>query len=390
MTQALPEQIVSAVRSAIGTRHAALHEPLFEGDEKELVRECVATGWVSSVGKFVDEFERDLADYTGAKAAIAVVNGTAALHVALLAAGVEESDEVLVPTLTFIGTVNPIAYCHATPHFMESLPNAPGIDVDALDEYLGEIVELKGKSAYNKRTGARLSAILPVHVFGHPIDMDRLNEISAKYTIPVVEDAAEAMGSTYKGRHAGTLGLLGTLSFNGNKIITTGGGGAVLTDDAELARRIKHVSTTARVPHRMEFVHDMVGYNYRMPNINAALGVAQLRHIDSFVERKRTLTGRYAAAVGDIASVHLLREGNDTRSNYWLQTLILDKAVSGQRDAVLSALNDAGYGARPVWRLMHTLPMFAACPRMDTSNAQSMAERIVNIPSGPTLVQLQQ
>ena len=390
MTQTLSEQIVAAVRSAVGDRPAVLHEPLFEGDEEALVRECVATGWVSSVGKFVDGFERDLADYTGAKAAIAVVNGTAALHVALLAAGVEKSDEVLVPTLTFIGTVNPIAYCGATPHFIESLPNAPGIDVDALDEYLGDIAELKGGEAYNKRTGARLAAILPVHVFGHPVDMDRLAEISEKYAIPVIEDAAEAMGSTYKGRHAGTLGLLGTLSFNGNKIITTGGGGAVLTNNAELARRIKHVSTTARVAHRLEFLHDMVGYNYRMTNINAALGVAQLRNIENFVLRKRLLTDRYAAGVESIPSVHLLREGNDTRSNYWLQTLILDQAVSGQRDQVLGALNDAGYGARPVWRLMHTLPMFEVCPRMNLSNAESMAARAVNVPSGPALVQLKQ
>jgi perosamine synthetase len=390
MTQVLSEQIVSAVRSVVGAKPAALHEPLFEGEEEKLTRECVETGWVSSVGKFVDGFERQLADYTGAKAAIAVVNGTAALHVALLAAGVAESDEVLVPTLTFIGTVNPIAYCSATPHFMESLPNTPGIDVDALSDYLGDIVEFKGEAAYNKQTGARLAAILPVHVFGHPVDMDRLGELSARYKIPVVEDAAEALGSKYKGRHAGTLGLLGTLSFNGNKIVTTGGGGAVLTNNVELARRIRHLSTTARVAHRIEFLHDMVGYNYRMPNINAALGVAQLRNVENFVLRKRMLAERYAAGIESVPSVHLLREGNDARSNYWLQTLILDKAISNQRDQVLGALNDAGYGARPVWRLMHTLPMFQAAPRMNVSNAESMAARIVNIPSGPALVQLNQ
>jgi perosamine synthetase len=391
MTRALlSDQIVSAVRRVVGEKPAVLHEPLFEGDEEKLVRECIQTGWVSSVGKFEDGFEHQLADYTGAKAAIAVVNGTAALHVALLAAGVKELDEVLVPTLTFIGTVNPIAYCGATPHFMESLANAPGIDVDALGGYLDDIAELKGEASYNKRTGARLAAILPVHVFGHPVDMDRLGEISAKYRIPVIEDAAEALGSKYKGRHVGTLGLLGTLSFNGNKIVTTGGGGAILTNDVDLARRIRHVSTTARVTHAIEFAHDMVGYNYRMPNINAALGVAQLRNIESFVSRKRMLTERYAAGIENIPSVHLLREGNDTRSNYWLQTLVLDVAISDQRDQILGALNDAGYGARPVWRLMHTLPMFASCPRMDTANAQSLAARIVNIPSGPALIQLEQ
>jgi perosamine synthetase len=390
MMPTLPEQIVAAVRSVIGTEPAALHEPLFVGDEEKLTRQCVETGWVSSVGKFVDSFERDLADYTGAKAAIAVVNGTAALHVALLAAGVERSDEVLVPALTFIGTVNPIAYCGATPHFLETLPDAPGIDLDALGEYLDGIVEVKGGLAYNKRTCARLAAILPVHVFGHPVDMDHLVDISEKYKIPVIEDAAEAMGSAYNGRHAGTIGLLGTLSFNGNKIITTGGGGAVLTNNVDLARRIKHISATARVAHRTEFLHDMVGDNYRMPNINAALGVAQLRNIENFVLRKRELTDRYAAGIANIPSIYLLREGNDTRSNYWLQTLILDKTTSNQRDQILGALNDAGYGARAVWRLMHALPMFQSSPRMNMSNAESMAARIVNIPSGPALVQLKQ
>jgi perosamine synthetase len=390
MTRTLSAEIVSAVRSVVGDGPAALHEPWFVGNEEELVRECVATGWVSSVGKFVDGFERDLAEYTGAKAAIAVVNGTAALHVALLVAGVERSDEVLVPDLTFVGTVNPIAYCGATPHFVDSLPTSPGMDVGALGDYLDSIVEFKNGFAHNRMTGARLAAILPVHVFGHSVDMDHLGMISEKYKIPVIEDAAEAMGSTYKGRHAGTLGLLGTLSFNGNKIITTGGGGAVLTNDIELARRIKHVSTTARVAHRMEFLHDAVGYNYRMPNINAALGVAQLRHLDDFVERKRVLTDRYAASIKNIPSVRLLREENDMRSNYWLQTLILDEDVSSQRDHVLGELNDAGYGARPVWRLMHTLPMFQSSPRMNISNAESLAARIVNIPSGPALVQLNQ
>ncbi|WP_072822060.1 LegC family aminotransferase [Bradyrhizobium erythrophlei] len=384
----LSEQITSAVRSVIGTNPAALHEPLFEGDEEKLTRECVETGWVSSVGKFVDAFERGLAEYTGASHAIAVTNGTAALHVALVAAGVGRSDEVLVPALTFIGTVNPIAYCGATPHFIDSLPNAPEIDIEALEAYLDGILELRGGSAFNKSTGARLAAILPVHVFGHPVDMDHLADISERYKIPVIEDAAEAMGSTYKGRHAGTFGLLGTLSFNGNKIITTGGGGAVLTNDADLARRIKHLSTTARVAHRMEFIHDMVGYNYRMPNINAALGVAQLRNINNFVLRKRILADRYAAVIEKIPAVRLLREGNDTQSNYWLQTLILDEEIADQRDQVLSALNDAGYGARPVWRLMHTLPMFESSPRMDLSGAEGMAARIVNIPSGPALVQL--
>lgn len=386
MSSPFADQIVAAVRDTIGPSPAALHEPVFAGYEIKYLTECIETGWVSSVGRFVDRFEEQLAGYTGARHAIAVVNGTAALHAALLSVGVDAGSEVLVPALTFIGTVNPILYCGATPHFVESSPDTLGVDVEALKSYLIDIAEVRDGACHNRLTGARISAIVPVHIFGHPIDMDALNDVARRFHLPVVEDAAEAIGSFDKGRHAGTLGTIGTLSFNGNKTITTGGGGAILTNDNALASRIKHMSTTARVPHRWQFLHDMVGYNYRLPNINAALGCAQLEQLDGFIARKRRLTERYAAALKGIAGLALIREPKETQSNYWLQSIMLDPQHAPERDTVLEALNDAGYGARPVWRLMNQMPMFAACPKMPLTATEDIERRVISLPSGAGLI----
>lgn len=380
------DQIVAAVREVAGPSPAALHEPVFAGQEIKYLSECIETGWVSSVGRFVDRFEQQLAEYTGARHAIAVVNGTAALHAALLAVDVDAGSEVLVPALTFIGTVNPIVYCGATPHFIESSSATLGVDPDALARYLSDIAVVTGGICRNRLTGARISALLPVHIFGHPIDMDALNEVARRFGIPVVEDAAEAIGSYDKGRHAGTLGSVGTLSFNGNKTITTGGGGAILTNDSGLAGRIKHLSTTARVAHRWQFLHDMVGYNYRLPNINAALGCAQLEQLDGFIARKRRLTELYAAAFEKNPGLRLIREPAGTQSNYWLQSIMLDPQHASERDVVLEALNDAGYAARPVWRLMSTMPMFEACPRMPLTVTEDIEQRVISLPSGAGLI----
>lgn len=380
------DQILAAVHDVVGPSPAALHEPVFAGQEIKYLSECIETGWVSSVGRFVDRFEQQLAEYTGARHAIAVVNGTAALHAALLAVEVDAGSEVLVPALTFIGTVNPIVYCGATPHFIESSPDTLGVDPDVLGRYLADIAVVSGGICRNRLTGARISALVPVHIFGHPIDMDALNEVARRFSLPVVEDAAEAIGSYYKGRHAGTLGTVGTLSFNGNKTITTGGGGAILTNDSALAARIKHLSTTARVAHRWQFLHDMVGYNYRLPNINAALGCAQLEQLDGFIARKRRLTEHYAAAFGKIPGLRLIREPDGTQSNYWLQSVMLDPQHASERDGVLEALNDAGYAARPVWRLMSTMPMFEACPRMSLAVTENIEQRVVSLPSGAGLI----
>ncbi len=382
----LADQIVAAVRHVAGPAPAALHEPVFAGHEIKYLSECIETGWVSSVGRFVDRFEQQLAEYTGARHAIAVVNGTAALHAALLAVGVEAGSEVLVPALTFIGTVNPIVYCGARPHFIESSCDTLGVDPDALGRYLADIAVVSDGVCRNRLTGARMSALLPVHIFGHPIDMDALNEVAARFSLPVVEDAAEAIGSYDRGRHAGTLGAVGTLSFNGNKTITTGGGGAILTNDATLAGRIKHLSTTARVPHRWQFLHDMVGYNYRLPNINAALGCAQLEQLDGFIACKRRLTDLYTASFEKIPGLKLIREPKGTKSNYWLQSIMLDQQNATERDAILEALNDAGYAARPVWRLMSTMPMFEGCPRMPLTVTEDIERRVISLPSGAGLI----
>lgn len=380
------DQIVAAVREVVGPSPAALHEPVFAGQEIKYLSECIETGWVSSVGRFVDRFEQQLAEYTGARHAIAVVNGTAALHAALLTVDVDAGSEVLVPALTFIGTVNPIVYCGATPHFIESSPDTLGVDPDALVRYLADVAVVSGGVCRNRLTGARISALLPVHIFGHPLDMDALNEVASRFSLPVVEDAAEAIGSYDKGRHAGTLGSVGTLSFNGNKTITTGGGGAILTNDTVLAGRIKHLSTTARVAHRWQFLHDMVGYNYRLPNINAALGCAQLEQLNGFIARKRRLTELYAAAFEKNPGLRLIREPDGTQSNYWLQSIMLDPQYASERDVVLEALNDAGYAARPVWRLMSTMPMFEACPRMPLTVTEDIEQRVISLPSGAGLI----
>jgi perosamine synthetase len=382
----LAAPITDALAEMFGTRPIALHEPVFAGRENEYLRECIDTGWVSSVGRFVDRFERDLADYTGVRHAIAVVNGTAALHVALLLAGVTRGDEVLLPALTFIATANAVAYCGATPHFVDSNAEVPGIDVERLAAYLGDIAEVGPDGCRNRCTGARIAAIVPVHIFGHVVALDSLVDLAERYGIPMVEDAAEAIGSRYRGRHAGTFGRLGTLSFNGNKTITTGGGGAILTNDEALARRAKHLTTTAKVPHAWEFIHDEIGYNYRLPNLNAALGCAQLEQLDGFIGRKRALAARYVQTLGSLAGITVLQEPASCRSNYWLQAIMLDRDHISERDDVLRTTNGAGYMTRPLWRTMHRLPMFAACPRMPLPVSEEMEQRLINVPSGQGLV----
>lgn len=385
VTSQMAAPLTRALAALFGRGPVALHEPLFAGRELEYLRECIDTGWVSTAGPFVDRFERDLAGYTGAKHAIAVVNGTAALHIALLLAGVKQGDEVLMPALTFIATANAVSYCGATPHFIDSDPSIPALDVDGLAAYLKDIAEIGPDGCRNRYTGARLAALLPVHIFGHIVGIDRLVDIAKTYRIAVVEDAAEAIGSRYEGRHAGTFGLFGTLSFNGNKTITSGGGGAILTNDDALAKHAKHITTTARIPHNWEFMHDEVGYNYRLPNLNAALGCAQLEQLDGFIARKRALTTRYAQSLGALDGVTLIEEPAACRSNYWLQAILLDGALMHEREVVLRATNEAGYMTRPLWRLMHRLPMYAACPRMPLPVSEDFERRLVNLPSSPSL-----
>lgn len=359
-----------------------LHEPIFGGNEWLYVKECIDTGWVSSVGKYVDEFERSLAEVTGSRFAIATVNGTAALHMALRLADVSVGDEVLVPALSFVATANAVVHCGATPHFVDSCANTIGLDPMALRDYLGSVAERTGNVVRNKLTGRRLAAVVPMHAFGHPMDVDGLLAVSRDFGVPIVEDAAESLGSYYHGRHTGTFGLLSALSFNGNKIVTTGGGGAILTQDADLAKRAKHITTTAKRPHRWEFFHDEVAWNYRLPNINAALGCAQLERLSEFVEVKRALASRYKSAFANDPDIIFVEEPAECRSNYWLGAASLRVPSKVLRDELLAAANDAGFMVRPAWTLLNQLPMYENCPSAPTPVAERLVDSIVNLPSG--------
>ena len=381
----LANQVTEAIRSVVGSGPKALHEPTFSGNEWDYLKECLDSTFVSSVGKFVDRFEHDLAQYTGANFAVATVNGTAALHIALKLAGVIQDDEVLIPALTFVATANAVTYCNATPHFVDSEEGTIGIDVAKLRSYLLDHTKIIAGQCVNTVSGRIIRAVVPMHTFGHPVDMDGLIDLASEFKLVVVEDAAESLGSTYKGQHTGTLGKLGVLSFNGNKTITTGGGGAILTNEPELARRAKHLTTTAKLAHAWEYRHDEVGYNYRMPNINAALGCAQLEQLPQLLKSKKNLFLRYQDAFNKVDGVRLMSEPIGCSSNYWLQTIMLSADNSDSRDAILAATNNAGYMTRPTWVLMNELEQFSSMPCMDLSGAQSLSERVINIPSSAYL-----
>lgn len=382
----LAEQIVAAIRSVVGAGPVVLHEPSFTGNEWLYLKECLDSTFVSSVGQFVDRFEVELAIFTGARHAVAVANGTAALHIALKLAGVQADDEVLIPALTFVATANAVTYCGATPHFIDSEVRTLGVDPAKLRDYLANHTEQRVGQCVNRATGRVIRALVPMHTFGHPVDLDGLLAVAHDFNLALVEDAAESLGSYYCGQHTGTFGRVGTLSFNGNKTITTGGGGAILTNDAGLARRAKHLTTTAKLPHAWEYRHDEIGYNYRMPNLNAALGCAQLEQLPAMLAAKRELFQRYQASFAPVPGVKLIAEPEQCQSNYWLQTLLLDAEQVNQRDSVLQATNDAGFMTRPAWILIHELTPFKDCPHMDLAGVQSLSQRLINIPSSSGLI----
>ncbi len=384
----LSDKVVTAVRSVVGEGSVILHEPSFNGNEWLYLKECLDSTFVSSVGKFVDRFEADLATFTGAKHAVAVVNGTAALHIALKLSGVEANDEVLIPALTFIATANAVAYCGAVPHFVDSEESTLGLDAAKLRHYLIAHTEQRANLCVNRQTGRVIRALVPMHTFGHPTNLDGLMAIANDFNIALVEDAAESLGSYYHGQHTGTFGLMGALSFNGNKTITTGGGGAILTNNSELARHAKHITTTAKLPHAWEYRHDEIGYNYRMPNINAALGCAQLEQLPAMIDMKRELFKRYELAFSSVKGLNLVSEPEQCQSNYWLQALLLEDEQANHRDGILKATNEAGLMTRPVWILLNELKPFSSCPYMDLSCAQSLAQRLINIPSSSGLASL--
>ena len=356
-----------------------LHAPRFHGKEKSYVLEAIESTFVSSVGQYVDKFEQDIAKYTGAEFAVATVSGTSALHIALLMSGVSAGDEVITQSLTFVATCNAVSYCGAEPVFVDVEMATLGIDPDSLEQFLNEKTEVRddGK-CWNKLTNKIISACVPVHNFGHPSQLPVISNLCRHYNITVVEDAAESLGSFSAGRHTGTFGSMGIFSFNGNKIITTGGGGIIVTNDEKLAKQAKHRSTTAKIPHPWLFVHDEVGYNYRLPNINAALGCAQLELIEEFVERKRMLADTYFHWF-EKYGYEMIREPVESRANYWFNGVLMRDRT--ERDEFLEFTNKNNVMTRPAWTPMHTLAMYKNCFRTELPTTEWLEERIVNIPS---------
>ncbi len=356
-----------------------LHAPVFAGNEKLYLNECIDSTFVSYVGRFVSLFEEKTAEFTGAKHAVACVNGTAALHIALMLAGVKEGDEVICPALTFVATANAISYCRAFPLFADSEINTLGLDPMKLGEWLEKNSEMRSDGfCYNRSNGRRISVCVPMHTFGHAVRMDELMEVCNRFNITVIEDAAESLGTYYKGKHTGTFGKMGILSYNGNKTITTGGGGMILTDDETLAARARHISTTAKVPHRWEFVHDETGYNYRMTNVSAAIGLAQMERISDYLGSKRETAAAYAKFF-EGSDIQFFAERDFCTSNYWLNVVLLTDRNA--REEFLKFTNDHAVMTRPIWTLMNRLDMFDSCSKMDLSGAEWLEDRVVNIPS---------
>lgn len=384
----LLDSVLSRLGRVLGPAESfiPLHVPEFLGNERAMVADCIDTGWVSSVGSHVDQFERDVAAACGTTHGVAVVNGTAALELAMKLVGVGPGDEVLMPALTFVATANAIHHLGAVPHFVDSDETTLGLDPVALGAHLRAVATTRRDGLYNRESGRRIACVVPMHVFGHPVDLDGLAAVAGEFGLPIVEDAAESLGSRYKGRACGSFGRIAAVSFNGNKIVTTGGGGAVVTDDETLARRAKHLSTTAKVPHPWAFEHDEPGYNYRLPNINAALGVAQLAQLSDRLAKKRRLARRYLEGFADFDGGSIFTEPPGAESNYWLNALVLAPGTTrATRDTLLDGLNAAGYMARPVWSLMHRLPFHADAPRARLPIAEDLERRIVNLPSSAML-----
>lgn len=378
---------IEFIKSVYGNKEfTPLAVPVFCGNEKAYLNECIDTTFVSSVGKFVDRFEDDMAKYTGAKKAVVCVSGTNALHMSLMLVGVERNDEVLTQALTFIATCNALSYIGAHPVFLDVDKSTMGLSPDAMKEWLIKNAEIKNGECRNKNTGRRVKACVPMHTFGHPVRIEEIAALCEEWHIELVEDAAESIGSLYKGKHTGTFGKVGAISFNGNKTITTGGGGMMLFNDEELAAHAKHITTQAKVPHRWEFRHDHIGYNYRMPNINAALGCAQLENLDKYIASKRNVAAEYSEYFKNIDGIDFFVEPEDTFSNYWLSAIVM-KDKEAQLE-FLQQSNDNGVMTRPIWELMNRLPMFENCENDGLKNTIWFADRVVNIPSSVRIEEL--
>ena len=370
---------INFIRSIYGKeKFIPLHEPKFIGNEKKYLNECIDSTFVSSVGKFVDHFEQQITKFTGAKYAVATSSGTSALHVSLKLAGVDNESEVLTQSLTFVATCNAINYCNAKPIFIDVDRDTMGFSPTAMRFFLEKNATIKNKRCINNKTNKVIKACLPMHSYGFPCKIDEIKEICDEYHIFLIEDAAESIGSFYKDTHTGTFGQLGTISFNGNKIITAGGGGCIITNDQDLAKKAKHLTTTAKVPHKWDFNHDVIGYNYRMPNLNAALLVAQLEKLNDFIINKRSLALKYQAFFKSI-DYDFFEEPINSKSNYWLNCLILENKL--KRDKFLEETNSSGIMTRPIWILMNKLPMFKDSQRGSLENTNWLEEHVVNLPS---------
>lgn len=381
MKSAFTAEFVSAVRQVVGkTAQVPLHVPDIDAVEKETVADCLDSTFVSSVGPYVNRFESEVAAFTGSQHAIAVSNGTSALQVALVLAGVEPGDEVIVPALSFVATANAVSHAGAYPVFVDSDPVTMGMDVASLERVLGGLKRV-GDKYINPRTGRRVAAVVPMHTLGHPVDIVALVRLADSFGIPIVEDAAESLGSYVAERHTGTFGLLGVISFNGNKIVTTGGGGMILTDDDEIARRAKHLTTTAKLAHPWAFEHDEIAWNYRMPNINAALGVAQMTKLGRFLANKREIAQRYADVFSGMPGLTFMAEPAGTRSNYWLCAVKLDSPTIDLRDELLEAAREDGLQCRPFWNLLNELRMYEGCESVDVVNARALHDGVICLPS---------
>lgn len=377
------DRFIRFVQELYGTSDfIPLHEPRFIGNEKRYLNEAIDSSFVSSVGEFVNIFEQKIIDYTGAQYAVATINGTSALHISLMLAGVSAGDEVITQALTFVATANAIRYCDARPIFIDVEVDGLGMSPESLTAYLLENTVIRDEGCFNIKTGHYIRACVPMHTFGHPVRIHEIRSICDQYRISVVEDAAESLGSFSGGRHTGTFGLVGILSFNGNKIVTAGNGGMILTGDKNIAGLARHLTTTAKIPHRWEYDHDQVGYNYRLSNLNAAVACAQLEQLAFFLERKRWIAQQYQQFC-ETLGVEFVEEPKSSRSNYWLNAIILENREA--RDRFLEYTNQHGVMTRPIWRPMHQLPMFSGCEKTNLKNTIDLVERVVNIPSSVVL-----
>ena len=380
----LSEDILNRLKTLFD-EPVSLSEPFFDSADRSAVSDCVASGWVSSVGQYVDQFEKQLAELHQVRHAIACVNGTAALQVALKIVGVREGDEVLMPSFSFVATANAASFLGAIPHFVDVDPATLGLHPTELRDYLRTYAEMSNGLCRNKKTGRPIRALVPMHTFGNPVDMIPLMEVAAEFGLTLVEDAAESIGTLYRGRRTGSFGKVAALSFNGNKIITTGGGGAILTSDSELAQRAKHLTTTAKLAHAWAFEHDEIGYNYRLPNLNAALGVSQLQKLDRLLAGRKNLFRRYQKEFQDLAGARLFSCPSFGTPNHWMIALVLDKADLRQRDEILNLTNRHKIQTRPAWNLLHTLPMYKSNPRGPLRYSEDLYRRIINLPSSSHL-----